>query len=186
MKKFTLLLLVTTGMTVSDIQAGEATYAAGKSVDKAPPPIEVPAVCDCFDAGSAQVSLYGAGIIWDKGGDDALGAGLSFAYFFTENFGLEVDGTWFDTDSNVWHGSGSLVCRWPIRPACWAPYIFGGGGVITDSETKGTFHVGGGVDIRFGKSDWCPGIFADARYTWSDYEDGGDFAMIRVGFRFNL
>jgi hypothetical protein len=185
MKQTIQLLLVTSGIALSGVQAGEPVY--GKAPVGKAPPIEVPAICDCFDAGSTQVSIYGAGIIWDGGGsDDALGAGASFAYFFTEYFGLEVDGTWFDTDSNVWHASGSLVCRWPIKPACIAPYIMVGGGLITDSETNGTFHAGGGIDIRFGKSDWCPGIFADARYTWTDFEEGGDFAMIRVGFRFNL
>ncbi|MGI8604102.1 MAG: outer membrane beta-barrel protein [Verrucomicrobiales bacterium] len=184
MKTSAFLMLVTTGLAVNSLQAGETTVISSKNP---PPPIVVPSMCDCFDECKAQVSLYGAGIIWDSGGNsDALGAGLSVGYFFTENIGIEVDGTWLDTNSNVWHASGSLVFRWPIRPACIAPYIYAGGGVITDSETDGTFHVGGGIDIRLGKSHWCPGLFADARYTWTNYEEGGDFALIRAGFRFNL
>ncbi len=163
---------------------------AGTSYDKNPapkaPPIDVPALCDCFDAGKVQVSLYGAGIVFsnDSAQDDALGGGLSFGYFFSEYAGIEADATWLATDSVMHHFTGSLVLRYPIKSACIAPYVLVGGGYETDSVQQGTWHVGGGVDIRLGHSGNCPGIFADARYTWT--EDEEEFTVIRAGLRFNL
>ena len=183
MKSSVLILLFTAAYGTSRLQAGEPIAPPAKN----PAPIVVPSLCDCFDAGNYQLSVYGAGIVWDSGGnDDALGGGLSFGYFFTEHFGFEADATWLATGSEIHHFSGSLVLRYPIKSACLAPYILVGGGILTDSETVGTFHVGGGIDIRLAKGAWCPGIFADARYTWADYDDGGDFALIRAGFRFNM
>jgi hypothetical protein len=182
MKKTALLMLVTTfGFAPATLQAGETVSAKAPP----PPPIEVPSLCDCFDAGKCQISLYGAGIIFDSGPqDDELGGGLSVSYFFTENVGLEADATWLATDEVLHHFTGSVVVRFPIRSICVAPYLLGGGGIAANSENEGTLHVGGGIDVRCGKSRWCPGLFADARYTWT--EDNHDFALIRAGFRFNL
>lgn len=183
MKHSALILTVTLGLAASSLNAGEMVYSSKQAPA---PPITVPSLCDCFDAGSAQFSLYGAGAIFDSGAhDDALGGGLSLGYFFTENIGIEADATWIATDSVLHHFTGSLVLRYPIKPACIAPYILAGGGVLANSQNEGTWHVGGGIDIRLGKSDLCPGIFADARYTWTG-GDGDDFTLIRAGLRFNL
>jgi hypothetical protein len=152
---------------------------------KNPPPIVVEDLCDCFDPGKVQVSLYGAGAIFDSGSyDDSLGGGLGLGYFFCENAGIEIDATWLATDSVLHNFSGSLVLRLPIKSACIAPYILGGGGLAVDGEKEGTAHIGGGIDVRFGDGPLCPGFFADARYTWT--EDENDFTLIRAGFRFNL
>jgi hypothetical protein len=182
MKKSALLMLVTAfGFASSAVRAGEVVSAKNP-----PPPIVVPSLCDCFDAGKAQVSLYGAGVIFSNGGhDDSLGGGLSLAYFFTENVGLEADATWLATDTVLHHFTGSVVLRYPIKTICIAPYAIVGGGILANSGNEGTFHAGGGIDVRFGHSHWCPGLFADARYTWTGESDD-DFTLIRAGFRFNL
>ena len=149
------------------------------------PPIQVESVCDCFDPGKIQISLYGAGIIFDKGDlDDSLGGGLGFGYFFCENVGLEIDATWLATESELHNFSGSLVLRLPIKSACLAPYVLAGGGYEVDSLKQWTVHAGAGIDVRLGDGPMCPGFFADARYTWTEEET--DFTLIRAGFRFNL
>jgi Outer membrane protein beta-barrel domain len=185
--KPTLFLSSATALTfmAASVSAGEAPMA--KNPPKNPPPIQVESLCDCFDPGKIQVSLYGAGIIFDTdapGLDDELGGGLGVGYFFTEYAGVEVDATWLATESVLHSFSGSLVLRCPIRPACLAPYILGGGGYMVNSEEQWTVHAGAGIDVRFGHGPLCPGLFADARYTWTEEEE--DFVLIRAGFRFNL
>ena len=166
------------------------TLHAGTSVDKNPapknaPPINVESVCDCFDAGKVTVSLYGAGIVFDSAPiDDALGGGIGLGYFFTDFAGVEVDATWLATDSVLHNFSGSVVLRYPVKSACLAPYVLAGGGYETDSVQQWTAHVGGGIDWRFGSGPNCLGLFADARYTWTEEET--DFTLVRAGFRFNL
>ena len=166
------------------------TLHAGTSVDKNPapknaPPINVESVCDCFDAGKVTVSLYGAGIVFDSAPiDDALGGGIGLGYFFTDFAGVEVDATWLATDSVLHNFSGSVVLRYPVKSACLAPYVLAGGGYETDSVQQWTAHVGGGIDWRFGSGPNCLGLFADARYTWTEEET--DFTLVRAGFKFHL
>ena len=166
------------------------TLHAGTSVDKNPAPknarpINVESVCDCFDAGKVTVSLYGAGIVFDSAPiDDALGGGIGLGYFFTDFAGVEVDATWLATDSVLHNFSGSVVLRYPVKSACLAPYVLAGGGYETDSVQQWTAHVGGGIDWRFGSGPNCLGLFADARYTWTEEET--DFTLVRAGFKFNL
>jgi hypothetical protein len=166
------------------------TLHAGTSVDKNPsaknaPPIQVESICDCFDAGKVTVSLYGAGIVFEHGGiDDALGGGLALGYFFTDFAGVEVDATWLATNPVLHNFSGSVVLRYPVKSACLAPYLLGGGGYETDSVQQWTAHVGGGIDWRLGSGPNCLGLFADARYTWTEEET--DFTLIRAGLKFNL
>jgi hypothetical protein len=164
--------------------AGEVQMAKNPA-PKGPPPIQVESICDCFDPGRIQVSLYGAGAIFEKGVyDDELGGGLGFGYFFCENAGIEVDATWLAADSVLHSFSGSVVVRFPLKPACVAPYLIGGGGYMVDGEKEWTLHIGAGIDVRLGSGPLCPGLFADARYTWTEEEN--DFTLIRAGFRFNL
>jgi hypothetical protein len=183
MNRYNLIAIVAGfGLASGIAQAGPtAYYPAPKNP---PPPIQVESICACFDEGKVSISLYGAGIVFDTLGDDALGGGLGVGYFFTEYTGVELDATWLATDQVLHNFSGSLVLRYPIKTACLAPYIFGGGGYATDSENQWTAHAGGGIDWRFGTGPNCFGIFADARYTWT--EENMDFTLIRAGIRFNL
>jgi Outer membrane protein beta-barrel domain len=171
------------GLAFGTAQAG--TSDVKNPAPKNPPPIQVESICDCFDEGKVTVSIYGAGIVFDEGDiDDALGGGLAIGYFFTEYAGVEVDASWLATDSVLHNFSGSLVLRYPIKSVCLAPYLIAGGGYETDSVQQWTAHVGAGLDWRFGSGPTCPGIFADARYTWTEEEV--DFTLIRAGFKFNL
>ena len=169
--------------------SGLATANAGTTLGKAPakqpvPPISVPQLCDCFNAGSTSVSVYAAGLLPDGGAgelDDAFGGGLALDYFFTENVGVMVDATWAATSSEVHLFTGSIVLRAPIKSLCLAPYVFGGGGLHTNGETQDVWHVGGGIDWRISN---CWGLFADARYTWA--ADTQDYTLLRAGVRFGF
>ncbi|MFN0127147.1 MAG: outer membrane beta-barrel protein [Verrucomicrobiales bacterium] len=180
---FCATVIASLGLAASAVQAG-TTPDKNPAPKNPPPPIEVESICDCFDEGKVTVSLYGAGIVFDDIGDDALGGGLGIGYFFTEYTGVEVDATWLATDSVLHNFSGSLVLRYPIKSACLAPYLIVGGGYETDSVQQWTAHVGGGIDWRFGSGPTCPGLFVDARYTWT--EEDVNFTLIRAGFKFNL
>jgi Outer membrane protein beta-barrel domain len=179
------MLVTALGLAAGNVIAGEAPVAISKNPKNPPQEIVVPAVCDCFNAGPV-FSIYGAGIIPDGDGilDDGLGGGLSLGYFVNENFGLEVDATWLDNDSLIHNLTASAVFRFPIKPACIAPYVFAGGGLETDSVNQGVYHVGAGIDIRLGDGPTCPGIFVDARYTFADKTQ--DYTIVRAGFRINL
>ena len=185
MKK-TALIALAAAFGFGAAQAGSApSYSKNPKAPKGPQ-IEVPSLCDCFDPGKAELSVYGAGIIFDGGSqDDALGGGIGLGYFFTENVGVEFDYTLLATDSEYHNFTGNLVLRAPIKSACLAPYALVGGGFETDSATNGIFNVGAGIDIRLGHSGSCPGIFADARYTWNE-DEALNNVLIRVGFKVNL
>jgi len=98
-----------------------------------------------------------------------------------------------------------LTLRFPIGESGWAPYIYGGLGLtfnaddldsddfsdardrVEDDEEPNRGddvlflgHAGAGIEYRFTPH---VGIFTDARYTWSERNDG-DFAVARVGVRF--
>jgi hypothetical protein len=149
-----------------------------------PPPLNVPNVCDCFDANTKFVSVYAAGMLpgSDSHHDDAFGGGISLSYFPVEMAGFEADATWFADDSVVHLITGSVVLRAPIKSSCLAPYVVAGGGIHANSVTQGVWHAGGGIDIRIQS---CFGIFADARYTWTEEEDD-DYTVVRGGIRFNF
>lgn len=185
MKPTPLLLnvLAATACAVSSAHAGTGyvTYA-GKSTVSQTPPMNVPSLCECFEANSASFSVYAAGLIPsnDKGElDGSFGAGISMDYFFTQYIGLEGDATWFAEDSAVHLFTGSVVLRAPIKDLCLAPYVLAGGGIHANGVTQGVAHLGGGVDFRMVN---CIGLFADARYTWAD--DTSNYTTIRGGVRF--
>ncbi len=180
MNKTAFILSVTALGFACNAMAGEARSAVSSKNPKGPIQIEVPSLCDAFNPGPV-VSLYGAGIVAGDDLDDALGGGLSLGYFFTENVGIEVAGTWLATESVMHDITGSVVFRAPIKSACIAPYVLVGGGIETDSVVQGTAHVGAGLDVRFsGRA----GIFADARYTFADETE--NYTIIRAGFRISL
>jgi hypothetical protein len=154
---------------------------AGKApTGKGPMPAPSAPTCNCFEPGG-QFSLYAAAFVGADDIDDSLGAGLAADYFFTRNLGVEGDATWGFADSTIHTVNASAVLRFPITSACIAPYVLAGGGIHTDGVTEGTFHVGGGLDVRLKD---CFGIFADARYTFAQETD--DYTVIRAGVRMNF
>jgi len=166
------------------VSAGLAT--AGDYYSKAPvskgPVVTPPPVCPCFDPG-VEFSLFGAGIFPEHGDHDELGGGVGVGMFFTENLGINVSYHAFNTDPSVEHyTTADLVLRLPIHELCIAPYVFGGGGVVTNGSTEGLYRAGGGLDIRMDAMG-CVGLFVDGAYNWVDGDDHGDSVIARVGFK---
>ena len=167
-----------------------AAFAGPMSSGKggATPALNVPAVCDCFEANSLSFSTYAGGMISNGGAgnggeslDDAFAAGIALDYFFTQNVGLEADATFITTSSEISLVTGSVVVRAPVKSACFAPFVLAGGGIHADGVTQGVWHAGGGLDLRLAN---CWGIFADARYTWA--EDSDNYTLLRGGVRFSF
>ena len=170
------------------VSAGLAT--AGDYYSKAPvskgPVVVPPPVCPCFDPG-VELSLFAAGIFPDSDGyyeaDDEFGGGVGAGLFFTENLGVNVSYHAFNTDPSVEHYiTADVVLRFPIHSACIAPYVFGGGGVVTNGGTDGLYRAGGGLDIRMDAMG-CVGIFVDGSYNWVDGDEHDDAVIARVGFK---
>ena len=164
-------------------QAGSGYVSYGKS-PKAPAPMEVPSLCECFNGNTSNVSVYAAGILPESESEefeDSLGGGIAMSYFFTEHVGLEGSYTAYSTDTVVHQISGSLILRLPIKSLCLAPYLLAGGSYHTNSVNQGTYHAGAGLDYRFAN---CFGIFADAQYNWA--EDTVDYTTVRGGVRFGF
>lgn len=183
MNNTSILTLALSVFGLAAAQAGTGYVSYGKA-PKAPAPVEVPSLCECFNGNTANVSVFAAGIIVDSSTpelDDALGGGIALNYFFTENVGLEGSYTAFGTDSVVHQVSGSLILRLPIKSICLAPYLLVGGSLHSDSVNQGTAHVGAGLDYRFAN---CVGIFADGQYNWAD--DTSDYVTVRGGVRFGF
>lgn len=177
----TSLALATLGL--ASAQAGTGYVSYGKA-PKGPAPVEVPSLCECFNANTANVSVFAAAILPETESsdfDDSFGGGIAMNYFFTENVGLEGSYSAFGTDSVVHQVSGSLVLRLPIKSICLAPYALLGGSLHSDGVNQGTWHVGAGLDYRFAN---CVGIFADAQYNWAD--DTVDYTTVRSGLRFGF
>lgn len=138
----------------------------------------VTAAAPCYNGGF-EFGTYVAGYFPQNGVyDDAIGGGISLAYFYGPNLGFDLGAVWFDTDSVVHNYTLDAVYRMPFD--CIAPYVLVGGGVHTNGETEGLFRFGGGVDFRiFGSNS----IFADGVYTIP----GGsleEYATVRLGMRF--
>ncbi len=180
----TTLTLALAALGLASAQAGTGYVSYGKA-PKAPAPIEVPSLCECFNGNTANVSVFAAGILPQDpdaiGFDDSLGGGIALNYFFTENVGLEGSYTAFGTDSVIHQVSGSLLLRLPIKSICLAPYAILGGSLHSDGVNQATYHLGAGVDYRFAS---CVGIFADGQYNWAD--DTTDYVTVRGGVRFGF
>ncbi|MFT5471512.1 MAG: hypothetical protein ACI8UO_006646 [Verrucomicrobiales bacterium] len=181
MKKL-LSILVLAGLAHSAI-AGEAAPALAdysKNPISKQPVIEDTG-CACFD-GTIEFSGFVAGIFpQGNAHDDAIGGGISAAYFFNPNLGTNLSAAWFGTDSEIHNYTADLILRFPNRFSCFAPYILGGGGLHTNGDTVGIYRLGAGVDLRF--EDWnCGGIFADGVYTWSA-GDVENYTIGRLGVR---
>ncbi len=172
------------------LMSSGAAFAGPMGFGKTPaaPALQVPSLCDCFEANSASFSTYIGGLVSSGGAGhgqeslkDAFAAGIALDYFMTENVGLEADATFIATSSEISLFTASVVLRAPIKSACLSPFVLAGGGLHADGVTQGVWHAGGGVDFRLAN---CWGIFADARYTWA--EDSDCYTLLRGGVRFSF
>lgn len=108
------------------------------------------------------------------------GGGVGLNYFITREIGLGGDINIPDNDGNfIDSASGSLILRLPFETTGLAPYIFGGGGRLTDRTWEWAGHAGVGLEFRVNP---ITGFFADARYIWPD--KSGDSLLLRTGLRF--
>ena len=179
MKKIAYSILVG-AVAASSALAGERTVSHKDSKDK----VVVPEAIPCFKDQEFQLDVFGSFTngARDYRYDDGFGGGIGVNYFFTRNIGVGVDGNLYDGGVHgVWTSSASVIARFPVDLGhfCFAPYIFGGGGVRSDGHTVGTEHAGAGIEFRVTPR---VGIFSDGRYTWA--EDRNDSITTRVGVRF--
>jgi hypothetical protein len=141
-----------------------------------------PAPEPCFKDTELQLDIFGSytDAVHRSEYGDGFGGGIGLNYFFTRNIGLGVSGNIYDGDVNgVWNTDLSVIARFPIENSvCIAPYILGGGGLVTDGGTYGTWHAGGGLEWRATPSF---GIFGEGRYIWAEERDA---AQVRLGARF--
>lgn len=179
MKNITCSILVAAiaAIAASTAFAGEQTVSHKQSRQLTPTE-------PCFKDVEFQLDVFGSFTngARDYRYDDGFGGGIGANYFFTRYLGVGVDGTVYDGGVHgVWSGSASLIARYPVDLGhlCFAPYLFGGGGVRSDGQTVGTVHGGAGLEFRVTPR---VGIFSDARYTWA--ENRSDAITTRVGIRF--
>ncbi|MBC8095844.1 MAG: hypothetical protein H7Y43_08525 [Akkermansiaceae bacterium] len=112
--------------------------------------------------------------------DGTWGGGVGVNYFLTREIGIGGDINIPDNGGNfVDMASGSLILRLPFETTGLAPYIYGGGGRLTDQTWEWAGHAGFGLEWRLNP---ITGIFADARYIWP--EDASDSLLLRTGLRF--
>ena len=168
--------LFTMAVLATSVVAGPAYSSKNAKGPVAPLP---PAGCTAFEPGAA-VDIFGAGIISNSGGEDALGGGVGLNYFFTRNLGIDLNYSLFATDSEHHQFDGNLVLRFPIDSVCIAPYILGGGGGSTNGTSEGNWQAGAGIDIRFASSSNI-GIFAEGSYHWAANDD--EYTIVRLGVR---
>lgn len=158
-----------------------ASAFAGQEVKESK---EYKAVPDpCFKDTELQLDIFGT---WtDATGNnphkDGFGGGIGVNYFFHKYIGLSVDGNVYDGGPAVWDFTGRVIARFPIETGsiCIAPYVFGGGGLLFDNTTVGTWNVGGGLEWR---ATHTIGVFTEGRYTWGGADV--DAAQVRAGVRF--
>lgn len=158
---------------------GKGPISYGKAPVLAPLPVD--AGCACFAPGST-VSLFGAAI-FPTGDqyDDALGGGIAYEQFFTENIGISAAAAWYATESEVHNYSLDAVVRLPLGDLCIAPYAVAGIGVHSNSHTEVIGRFGAGLDLRLSSMD-CKGIFADWIYT-TDSGAVEDYSTVRLGIK---
>ncbi len=170
-----LTTLLTTVVFAGSAIAGPISTKNPKGPVMAPPPPS----CDCFGPGLTTLGVFGGVIFPQSADDDSGGGGVLAEYFFTENIGIQGSYGVYATNSEHHQFDGSLVLRAPIRSLCIAPYALVGGGYSTNSNNNGTWHAGGGIDVRL--DSWnCAGVFADGIYYWSD---DSDHTIVRLGVK---
>lgn len=183
--------------TLTVITLGVVTSFAGPDGYKNP--LTVDNRCPCFFEG-LQVGVFATGV-WGPNalgneyinnpvagapgqkGDNALGAGVSLTYYFTESFALEYSYSWLDSRSDRHINALDALYRFRLDDSCWAPYLMGGIGLNSDGGTEGIYRLGAGVEYRLSN---CVGIFADYSHNWvagGDEGWGNDFNLGRAGLR---
>jgi hypothetical protein len=170
-------LLFALALAATNVIAGPA-YAPKNA--KAPILPPAPTGCECFAPG-ASFDVFGAALLPSGGGDEAFGGGVGLNYFFTPVFGIDTNYAAYSTSSVHHQIDANLVLRAPITSLCIAPYALAGGGFATNSTNRGTYQVGGGLDIRLASSG-CVGIFAEGLYHFAG-DDTPDFTTVRLGLR---
>ncbi len=138
--------------------------------------------CACYNEGW-DWSAFVAGVFPDGGGQGEIGGGLSLAYFFGKNFGLELSYAVFDTEPAEHHYSTlDMIYRFPFAN-CWSPYIRAGGGVYANGETEGM--VRGGAGIEYKNENWnCTSIYLDGTHNWINGVENDTIARLGLKFRF--
>lgn len=150
-----------------------------------------------FHANEVTLDVFAAYIAAERGIDDLFdtsiresdgnglwGGGVGLNYFFTRELGIGGDLIMADNDGKFIDSmNASLIARLPWERAGLAPYIFGGGGRMTN-PWEWTAHAGIGLEWRLNS---LTGIFADGRYVWAngskDNEFDGDHLLLRAGLR---
>lgn len=183
MKQVASILAVFALATAGAVAGPYSSGKSGKGVMPPPPP-PPPAPLECFAPGAA-FSVFGA-YLMPEGSQysDEFGGGIGLEYFWSEFFGVSAAYSLFATTPEIHHFTADFVARYPIRPACVAPYVLAGGGIHTNSETEGLGRLGAGIDIQL-PAMGGHGIFADYVYTFSG-GDLDDFQTVRLGLKFNF
>lgn len=129
-------------------------------------------------ASGLEFGGYAAGALPSGSGSDELGGGISMAYYFTENIGVDLGYAVFPYESEVHSVTADLALRAPANLI--SPYLLMGGGLISSGSTDGLYRLGGGLDVRF-QNLGNMGVFADGVYNW--VEGDNNFTIARLGVR---
>ena len=172
MKKIVLLLSLT---LASSAFAGTADYS--KTVQ---PTIAPQQNSDLWAPGFAA-GVFGGAFMPNHHNSAAGGGGVLGEYFVNENLGFQGSYGAYATNSAHHQMDGSIVLRAPIKSINIAPYVMLGGGIGTNAVTRGSFHVGGGIEARFPSLPNL-GLFADANYYFAS-GNGNDFTIARLGVK---
>lgn len=144
-----------------------------------------------FNANEASLDLFGTFqalerhfLAWPntdiKHDGGRWGGGVGGNYYFTRNFGFDVDTAFLaNTPHFVDHVGGNVLFRIPIDPIHLAPYAFGGGGYLWNPSPRYFADVGVGLEFRFNPK---VGLFGDARYIWRE-GTAPDACAFRAGLR---
>ncbi len=170
-----LVTLLTTVLLASSAFAGPVTSSKNAKNPVAPPA----PTCDAFGPGFA-FDVFGAAYLPTEGDDDALGGGVGFNYFFCRNFGIDLNYSAYATESTHHQFDGNLIFRAPIDSLCIAPYALVGGGYAVNSDNRGNFQVGGGLEAHVSSVSNLR-IFAEGAYHFS--EEDPDYTTVRLGVR---
>ncbi|MGF1657454.1 MAG: hypothetical protein ACFCU3_10795 [Verrucomicrobiales bacterium] len=139
----------------------------------------VPIPAPCIDGGEFTLGLFvGYAFADDEalGYDDGFAGGVDLIYYTTPQIGIGLE--YFAFGSEPIHSvSGVVQVRFPMD--CFAPYIFGTAGLLTDSIDQFGAGIGAGFEYRVTPG---VGVFSDGRYVFT--EENTDFTLVRAGLRF--